>query len=105
MHGIQIKTVSPGGIATDFMSRSLDFGPHPAYASLFDKFMAGFSNSESPLVFSAPEEIVKIVFEAATDGKDQLRYLAGSDAISTYQHRLTIGAEKFRTDIATGLGL
>lgn len=102
-HSIQVKTVSPGGIATDFMSRSLDLGRHEAYAEQFDKFLESFENSESPLQFSTPESIASVVYEAISDGKDQLRYLAGNDAISTYQHRLNIGAEEFRKQITKGL--
>jgi NAD(P)-dependent dehydrogenase (short-subunit alcohol dehydrogenase family) len=103
-HNIQVKTVSPGGIATDFMSRSLDFGKHPAYAELFNKFLASFETNEGPLQFSSQESISEVVYEAATDGKDQLRYLAGNDAIYTYQRRLNIGPEQFRKNVASGLG-
>lgn len=105
LHGIKVKTVSPGGIATDFMSRSLDMGKHEAYATLFDKFIASFSNADSPLQFSSADSIAAVVYEAATDGKDQLRYLAGPDAIATYENRLTVGSEEFRRNVAKGLGL
>jgi len=105
MHGIKVKTISPGGIATDFMSRSLDLARHDAYASLFDKWMASFSNAGSPLQFSSADSIAQVVYEAATDGKDQLRYLAGPDAIATYDNRLKVGAEDFRRGIIKGLGL
>ncbi|MDJ1505741.1 SDR family oxidoreductase [Xanthocytophaga agilis] len=100
---IQIKTISPGGIATDFMTRSIDMGQHEAYVEPFNKFMSSFNNPDSPLQFSAPESIAKIVYEAATDGKDQLRYLAGNDAISTYQHRIDVGSEAFRKGVTAGL--
>jgi hypothetical protein len=40
------------------------------------------------------------VYEAATDGKDQLRYVAGADAKATYATRLQIGDEAFRKAIA-----
>lgn len=100
---IQIKTISPGGIATDFMTRSLDLGSHDVYAEAFGNFLASFNNSESPLHFSTAETIAAVVYEAVTDGKDQLRYLAGNDAVSTYQQRLTIGAEDFRKEVASGL--
>lgn len=100
MHNIQIKTISPGGIATDFMSRSLDVGTHDDYSEYFDKFIASFNNPDSPLQFSSPESIAEIVFEAVTDEKDQLRYLAGNDAIVTYNNRLTVGTEEFRKAIA-----
>lgn len=35
--GIGIKTVSPGGITTDFSGRSLDTGQHPAYEEIINK--------------------------------------------------------------------
>src|SRR5262252_4798236 len=37
--GIGIKTIEPGGIRTDFCTRSLDTGRHPAYDSLMNKVM------------------------------------------------------------------
>jgi hypothetical protein len=37
-----------------------------------------------------------VVYEAATDGTDQLRYVAGEDAKATYALRLQIGDEAFR---------
>ncbi|HEY9046402.1 MAG TPA: SDR family oxidoreductase [Ohtaekwangia sp.] len=103
MHGIKIKTISPGGIATDFMSRSLDIGNHDAYTSLFNKWLASFNNADSPLQFSSPDSIAQVVYDAAIDDKDQLRYLAGTDAIATYNNRLKVGAEDFRRSITKGL--
>ncbi len=38
----------------------------------------------------------EVVYEAATDGKDQLRYVAGEDAKATYSMRLNVGDEAFR---------
>ena len=35
--GIGIKTIEPGGVRTDFFSRSLDTGQHPAYDALVNK--------------------------------------------------------------------
>jgi hypothetical protein len=29
--------------------------------------------------YSSPEQIAEVVYEAATDGKEQLRYIAGAD--------------------------
>ncbi|WP_273212341.1 SDR family oxidoreductase [Runella zeae] len=100
---IQIKTISPGGIATDFMTRSIDMGQHEAYAESFNKFMSGFNNVDSPLQFSSPESIAEVVYEAVTDGNDQLRYLAGNDALDTYEQRLKVGAEAFRKGVKTRL--
>ena len=46
--------------------------------------------------YSSPGQIAEVVYEAATDGKDQLRYLAGADAKATYATRLQMGDEGFR---------
>ena len=99
-HNIRIKTVSPGGITTDFMGRSLDMVQHEAYAPLFNKLMAGMDGDNSIVHFSTPEQIAEVVYEAATDDKDQLRYLAGPDAKAAYAQRVALGAEAFRQEIA-----
>jgi hypothetical protein len=46
-----------------------------------------------------PEQIAEAVYEAATDGKEQLRYLAGADAKATFAMRLQLGDEAFRRAI------
>jgi len=43
---------------------------------------------------------VSVTYEAATDGKDQRRYVAGADAKATYATRLQMGDEAFRKAIA-----
>jgi NAD(P)-dependent dehydrogenase (short-subunit alcohol dehydrogenase family) len=96
-YNIQIKTVSPGGIATDFTGRSLVVAEHEGYSDLLQKLMSGQENAQ----FSSPEAIADVVYLAATDQKDQLRYPAGADAIATYSHRLTVGPETFRKDVAS----
>ena len=40
-----------------------------------------------------------MVYEAATDGKNQLRYVAGKDAQALYARRNEIGAEAARKEI------
>lgn len=97
--GIAVKTISPGGIATDFASRSLVLTQHPAYYELLDKTMKTFTDPERRVHASTAEQIAAIVYEAATDGKDQLRYVAGADAKATYAQRLQIGEEAFRKQI------
>ena len=51
--------------------------------------------------YSTPEQIAEVVYEAATDGKDQLRYVAGPDAKATYAMRLQLGDEAFRKAIGS----
>lgn len=94
--GIGIKTVSPGGISTDFANRSLVIASHPAYQQLMDKVMEAFFNAERVANHSTAEQIAEVVYEAATDGKDKLRYVAGADAQAMYAQRLQVGDEVFR---------
>ena len=104
-HNIGIKTVSPGAIATDFTGRSLQVAEHDAYADLMHKLMAGQDSGEGGTQFAPSEAIAEIVYRAATDGQDQLRYPAGPDAVSIYAHRLDVGPEAFRQEIAGQFGL
>ncbi len=94
--GIGIKTVSPGGISTDFASRSLVLARQDAYEEYTKKVFAAFTDPARAATRSAAEQIAEVVFEAATDGKTQLRYVAGEDAKGLYALRLQIGDEAFR---------
>jgi len=94
--GIGMKTVSPGGMKTDFFTRSLDTGRHPAYDALVDRVMSAITDPKQMETYSTPDQIAEVVYEAATDGKDQLRYVAGADAKATYAARLQMGDEAFR---------
>lgn len=97
MHNIRIKTIAPGAIATDFTGRSLAKANHLEYRSLEDKL---FANVEAMMAQAAsPEQIAALVYEAVTDGKDQVRYVAGPDANAIYNRRLDIASEAFRKEI------
>ena len=98
--GIGIKTVSPGSTKTDFASRSLELATHPAYKDQLEKVIAFFTGPDATKNLSEPEQIANVVYEAATDGKDRLRYVAGADAQALYAQRLQVGDEVFRKGIA-----
>lgn len=97
--GIKVKTVSPGGIKTDFAGRSLDMSRHEAYDDMVNKVISVFSDPERQKHSSSPEQIAEVVYEAVTDGKDQLRYVAGKDAKMMYAQRMRLGDETFRKEI------
>ncbi|MDW7694806.1 SDR family oxidoreductase [Flammeovirgaceae bacterium SG7u.111] len=97
--GIGIKTIAPGGIKTDFASRSLDMSQHEAYNEIFEKVAAIFRDPKRAESWSSPETIAELVYEAATDGKDQLRYYAGVDAKAFVQRKEEIGYKAFRDEI------
>ncbi len=89
--GIGVKTVSPGGIKTDFAGRSLELTAHPAYQASLDQALSTFMDPARADRASSAEQIAEVVFEAATDGKKTLRYVAGEDAKAMHQARLTLG--------------
>ena len=86
---IAIKTVAPGGIHTDFAGRSLEYNTLPHYKGLADSMFGSFEQSMQ--LASNAEFIAETVFEAATDGKDQVKYVAGNDAKALYARRQQIG--------------
>jgi NAD(P)-dependent dehydrogenase (short-subunit alcohol dehydrogenase family) len=98
--GIGIKTIEPGGMKTDFFTRSFDTGRHPAYDALVNKVMGVITDPKQMATYSSPEQIAEVVYEAATDGKDQLRYVAGADGKAIYAMRLQLGEEAFRKAMA-----
>jgi len=79
--GGKVKIVEPGAIATDFAGRSLDFVNDKnlvEYQPLVGKVIAGM-----PALYQnaySGTDIAQVLYEAATDGKDKLRYTAGEDA-------------------------
>lgn len=96
---IQVKTVAPGGIFTDFSGRSLTLARHNDYSELFNRAEAILRDPNRRKDYSTPEQIAEVVYEAATDGKTQLRYIAGKDAKKLYKVRRLLGYKFFMKQI------
>lgn len=96
---IQVKTVAPGGILTDFSGRSLTLSKHPAYDELFNRAETILRDPKRRVDYATPEQIAETVYEAATDGKSQLRYIAGKDAKKLYKVRRIFGYKFFMKQI------
>lgn len=94
--GIGVKIIEPGGVETDFGGRSMDFCLRDDLTD-YDPALAQFQaqHASSGLVLSTPEFIAQGIFDAATDGKTQLRYLLGPDAEQTYALREQVGDDAF----------
>ncbi|MFC5647682.1 SDR family oxidoreductase [Paenibacillus solisilvae] len=95
---IKVKIIEPGAIATDFMSRSMD---HLVDESLTDykeyldnmnrKLLTMFAGNN----FTQAEEVAAVIYQAATDDSDQLRYVIGEDARSAIEMRNQAGDEAY----------
>ncbi len=93
--GVGMKILEPGGMKTDFFTRSFDHGSHPAYDEAVSSVMKVITDPAQMATYSEPEQIAEVVYEAATDSKDQLRYVAGADAQAAYAGRRQLGDEAF----------
>lgn len=93
MFNIGIKTVAPSATKTELFSHNSDVTPLPFYDAV-EKKMLGMINLDSK-----PEEIADVIYEAATDNKDQLRYFAGKKSQAIYNRRQEIGAEASRKEL------
>jgi NAD(P)-dependent dehydrogenase (short-subunit alcohol dehydrogenase family) len=77
---IRVKLVEPGAIQTDFYERSADrqLKLDPDYQSFYQRVMPRMDKAGQS--GSPPEAVAEVIFRAATDGRDQLRYAAGKQA-------------------------
>ncbi len=75
-HGIRVKVIEPGPIRTNFLGGSAEWAGHEAYAVEMAKFrtMSDRLNATLP----TPGRVAAVVFRAATDGSDRLRYPAAA---------------------------
>jgi short-subunit dehydrogenase len=104
--GGQVKIVEPGMIATDFAGRSFDFSNDESMHE-YQKIVGALMNALPVMVQNAsPASIVaEVIFEAATDGKNQLRYAAGEDAKVLIENRKLYDDSSFIGGIKSQFGL
>lgn len=103
--GIRVKLVEPGAISTDFAGRSLDVLKKDgltAYDDLVKRFRENWAAGRRA---SGPELVAEVIYQAATDGTDQLRYIAGDDAKMVIETRAKISQEEYYAMIRKRLGL
>ena len=79
--GGKVKIIEPGAIATDFAGRSFDFNHDEklyAYNNIVTKIMTAFPQMIKNA--SSTNVVTEVIYKAATDGTNRLRYMAGKDA-------------------------
>jgi NADP-dependent 3-hydroxy acid dehydrogenase YdfG len=104
--GGKVKIVEPGAIATDFTGRSLDFSNDESmteYQPIVGKLLAA---TQAMFGQASPASVVAdVIYEAATDGTDQLRYAAGEDAKAIIAQRQQADDATFTSVIKSLFGL
>ena len=107
--GIAVKIVEPGGVRTDFSGRSLDLAMRDDlqgdYGPMLQGAMTAFADPQRQQVYSEPEQIAEVIFAAATDGRDQLRYVAGQDAEAMLADRAGHDDQSYRRQLIDRFGL
>jgi NADP-dependent 3-hydroxy acid dehydrogenase YdfG len=78
---IAVKIIEPGGVATNFRNgMEIISNTIPAYDPLVSIFFGRYAKPTEHLSRATADEVAATIYEAATDGKEQLRYVIGEDA-------------------------
>jgi NAD(P)-dependent dehydrogenase (short-subunit alcohol dehydrogenase family) len=71
---IRVKVMEPGGTHTDFATRSMAIAVSDPYRASMNKIMAMFA--KMGLKLPKPDAVAKVIYRAANDSSNRLRYLA-----------------------------
>ena len=94
--GIRVKIIEPGGVRTDFSGRSFVFTNDPELADYQPLVQAATeaiaqaaseARGSTPTGSQEPEEVAEVIWAAATDGTDRLRYVSGEGARTLLDQR------------------
>lgn len=104
--GIHMKIVEPGVIKTNFGGSSFDFNNDESlaeYQPFVGQIMAAMGSMEAS--GSDPIIVAETIYEAATDGTSQLRYIAGDDAKAIIEQRKATDDATFLAGLKAQFGL
>lgn len=100
----KVKLIEPGAIHTDFGGRSMEFFYNDDltdYKLFTAAFRAKLGDMEKqPAYASPPEMVAETIYQAATDGTSQFRYIVGDDAKMIIQMKENTDEEEYLTNIA-----
>jgi NAD(P)-dependent dehydrogenase (short-subunit alcohol dehydrogenase family) len=96
---IVVKIVEPGGVlSTNFGKRSGAEASQNAALPDYDAFVAGANAIFASLRgqrLATEEDVAKVIFTAATDGTDQLRYVATDDILPLVKARRETSEQQY----------
>ncbi|MEM1321185.1 MAG: SDR family oxidoreductase [Bacteroidota bacterium] len=105
--GIKVKLIEPGMINTNFGETTaslLNIDPDQTeYKPFLDKVLAAMAEAGSQ--HSEPIIVAEKIFEAATDGTWQMRYIAGPDAEQIIAARKQMNDEEYMAMMKGQMGL
>jgi short-subunit dehydrogenase len=104
--GVRVKIIEPGRVKTDFGGRSFDFS-NDASLTEYQPLVQALARALGPGSGegSSPEAVAEVVFTAATDGADQLRYEATPDAVQLLARRRAVDDATFFAGMRARFGL
>ncbi len=105
--GVKVKMIEPGMINTNFEEttmKNLAVDPSQTeYAPFLEKVMAGMKNAVSNS--SEPIVVAQKIYEAATDGKNQLLFIACPDAEQIIAARKKLDDDAYMAMMKQQMGL
>ena len=104
--GVRVKIVEPGLIKTDFGGRSFDFVNDETmkeYQGTIQALFNAWGNMGDQA--SDPEVVSEVIWNAATDGTDTLRYRAGEDVEELLDRRQAEDDQTFIAGMKAQLGI
>ncbi|MEO0645678.1 MAG: SDR family oxidoreductase [Cyanobacteria bacterium J06650_10] len=104
--GVKMKLIEPGMIQTNFGGSSLDFNNDESlaeYQPMVGKVLGAMGSLEAG--GSEPIVVAKVIYQAATDGTNQLRYTAGEDAKEIVANRKAADDDTLLAGIKAQFGL
>ena len=106
--GLRVKIIEPGGVKTDFGGRSFEFTADPNlpdYQPMVDALTTAMENMDTS-GHQEPAEVAEVIWNAATDGSDQMRYISGDGAASLLSGRYDLDKdEAFVAGLRKNFGL
>lgn len=94
--GIRVKTIIPGIVKTN-LNNHATIVPSEPYAAHIQRVFATFASPQLLSLASEPGGTAEVVFEAATDGTDRIRYLTDTIARDQVSMMSGFGEERLQS--------